>query len=1185
MTEAGVLAGKDFGLSPSANDSEGAPDVAVAEGASVQVTEQVAADGEDSDTGLTMTNLNLDGSDRDSDTKSMPPPEVTPPPVRGKDGKLIIPMSYLEWTLCLDALSEGRVRTDGRIKCTDGAVLWIDPSYLRLNRLNQSRFMLSCDREQFKSLLTEADLRAVQDLWWEDWVSLIIGITDCTILRDAVYKAGYLTVFPGKDVDSVTCASILAQADGGLPKPDEGVEKFSESLNVTLETPQGAGSSVASGGATPEDHSLDPDVSLATPLDSALPVGEEDMDVTPAIQKPAHVETKNGELMDNPQFAAKVKANLGEQSLDEVTLEEERRENQEKLKRMEEAQEATLHQARLLEQERKDLSAEKRKRDKDIKKLRGAVEAAENPTSSESGNESDGRRGRSRRRGARKSDPKSKDEAGWETKQYKKDKKKRTDDAKLQRLADGLRDSTPVPKPSPKLSKTKVPVASPKTPVVVTVAVKDTPSPTPGDLNRDGATAGRPDYPEEIDDGSRAGDGDETDFDEVPEDDSQDHTVAGTTVEQEIWDNARAKFGSRVPSCAGDCKRGLDCYSVPGRVDKNGESDDEEWIRATRKEVSANKHYTSLLNCYRLPCFPYYSYPQRNKLQYAHQEWRRDNQVCPFMGCKQDNVTDLTPKRYSTPARFARHLVERHMHHRPEYECVAGTPGVTKVNAGCTGYYSVRRGDMVRHLVAVHKKSFVDARLKVMEVHDKLWKNWAVYAANEELRKALKPSGAPFCVVDPIGTGKLTACFRAAPGHKFELEDASFAKSRQWRRKRAGPSPSDDGRKQQRLSEESSRGRALPIVQYGGTSYSRVAAIDSRQPSPLDRRPEIPDPNTWKQYGNRSESTGWENTTEAYFPNDRPSVPPLQQSVSSYAHPDAFPHLGPHGPESQTVHVHRDPSGRGRTLARGSGGNGRGGRGDVRSTVAVTPGGLQQKKGDKARPCATETSHSSLDDAPHPDPVGGFPGFKSMEAAATAQSRVVDPSTWVKIDNPGETEIGTRLFEKFSKGLEHHTMEFARGTSRMAYSLFQEAHAAERDALEARGDAQLMAAVMGASQAAADSETMKLFYDDEINKLRRVNDTNTVKFLSATGVTMDKWDGGVETLRGLLTKHEKETATRMQDAPVYSRRPVQSPTQVTKPKPAHIDLTRKPAAPPKEKSVPTKKEAEGAEEEAMETVV
>ena len=253
----------------------------------------------------------------------------------------------------------------------------------------------------------------------------------------------------------------------------------------------------------------------------------------------------------------------------------------------------------------------------------------------------------------------------------------------------------------------------------------------------------------------------------------------------------------------------------------------------------------------------------------------------------------------------------------------------------------------------------------------------------------------------------------------------------------------------------------------------------------------------------------------------------------------------------------------------------------------MTPGGLQQRRGDRRRPAATETSSSSLYDAPAPtDQVGGFPGFVSLEAANAAGARVVDPVNWVKIDNPGETEIGTHLFEKFTKGLEHHTMEFARVTTRMAYSLFQEAHVAERDALEARGDVQLMEAVKGASKAESDAQTMKLFYTDEISKLRRINDCNTVKFMSATGVTMDKWDGNVDALRKLLLKHETETATRQLAAPVYSRRPALSqlkPNQTPKPPPVVIDLTVKPAATPKGTPAQIKKESEGAEEADMDT--
>ena len=146
-------------------------------------------------------------------------------------------------------------------------------------------------------------------------------------------------------------------------------------------------------------------------------------------------------------------------------------------------------------------------------------------------------------------------------------------------------------------------------------------------------------------------------------------------------------------------------------------------------------------------------------------------------------------------------------------------------------------------------------------------------------------------------------------------------------------------------------------------------------------------------------------------------------------------------------------------------------------------------------------------------------------------------------------------------------MEYARVTTRMAYSLFQEAHGAERDALEARGDAQLMEAVKGASKAEADAATMKLFYEDEIQRLRRVNDVNCVKFMSATGVTMDKWDGDADSLRKLLLAQEAKAAQRQRDAPVFARRPVgpkPDPTAIATPaaapakKPADTSLRVKP---------------------------
>ena len=1149
MTEAGLQAGVGLGLTSNVGDvPEKAPGGSTPGG----VTETVVLGGKDS--GLSLDALNLDAmshSDTDSDTRSMPPPKSMPPPRVGPDGEPIIPMSYAKWTLVLNRLSESRVRLDGQIKCLDGRVVWMMADLLLLNVYNQGQYIMAADRALMKDYVGEEPLREVPENWWDDWVSLAIGLSISPVVREAAFAAGFITDTPVDNLDSATCIDILDQ----------------DAIRKTAAASESVGHSepVGAGGVNPEASPEVPDV-VPTAAD-AKKDGEEEMDTEEVPVKPDAPEPITGKLLTNKEFASTVKANLGAQSLEDMADEEAARADREALKKLEDEKEAAEKESARLAQVKKDMAAEKKTRDKELKRLRDSMNPKELPEeSSESGGESGGRQSRSRKRAGRGGS------AGWESDKYKKEKKGR------KKKVPESKAGSPVAAPA-KASSVRLPGDSPLGPVkdFVLVVVPDN--------FRDGATAGRTSPKGEPPDESVAGDSDETTWDEVPADDSKDHIPANTKNEQERWDNARARFNVRTPACMADCKRSLSAYSCPGRVDKDGGSDDEEWMRETRKDVSANQHYVSLVNCFRLPCQPYYSYIQRSKLQFAHQEFKASNKECPFIGCKQDDVSNLEPKRFTTLARFSRHLVERHMHHRPEYECIKST--TTKVSAECDGYYSVRRGDLVRHLVALHKKSFKDAREKVTELHDKLWKLWAVYARDERLRGSLKPSQEPFCVVEPVGTGKLSASFRSSPGHKFVLEDIAWEKHKSWKRKRPTESPLGlEPRKQQRLSE-SVRGKALPLVHYGGPgegstqgaygghSYTRVASMGSRYSSPL----ETVGVNTWGGLGNRTEETGFENTTEAFYPHDRAtyqssaSVQSYDPLTVSYKYDlSKFPELSEPGRESQTLAPGRNPSGRGRAAIRAArGGVGittRGGRGDrSRDGTPGSPvhGGRRDGRGDRSRdrtpgspvhggrrdsrPAETVTSHSSLGDGPSPSEkaVLDFPGFVDLDAAQTAMGRMVDPQTWVKIENPGKTEIETRLFEKFSKDLEEHTLEFARATTRMAYGFYQEAHVAERDALEARGDEQLMEAMKCASKAESDSLAMKEFYVDEIAKLRRQNDSNNIKFVTATGVAMDKWDGGVDSLRKLLMKHEEEVAVRRLKATTYTRVP-----RVVNPAPAPV---------------------------------
>ena len=113
-----------------------------------------------------------------------------------------------------------------------------------------------------------------------------------------------------------------------------------------------------------------------------------------------------------------------------------------------------------------------------------------------------------------------------------------------------------------------------------------------------------------------------------------------------------------------------------------------------------------------------------------------------------------------------------------------------------------------------------------------------------------------------------------------------------------------------------------------------------------------------------------------------------------------------------------------------------------------------------------------------------------------------------------------------------------------------------------------------------------LFYNEEVAKYRALNDANQLKFIGATGVMMDKWDGGVDSLRKLLLAHETTTAARRLASKVFVRRPAgqkqNTPIQ-PKPKPVDISLKVKPDVIAKVTDALNPKEPEDAGEAEMDT--
>ena len=185
-----------------------------------------------------------------------------------------------------------------------------------------------------------------------------------------------------------------------------------------------------------------------------------------------------------------------------------------------------------------------------------------------------------------------------------------------------------------------------------------------------------------------------------------------------VWDNAKAEFAIRQPKCFAECRKGSKSWGVPGPIDKDGESDDEEWMRQERTDTSTNKFYSVWCNKLNEWKVPYYNYDQKWKLKWAIDAYHmKTKNTCPFDVCV---LAKEKAKAFISRARFLRHLVEVHLHHHPLYRCSTERGRECKK---CNGLKTVRRGALVRHLRALHGKSATEALDMVTELHETLMDN------------------------------------------------------------------------------------------------------------------------------------------------------------------------------------------------------------------------------------------------------------------------------------------------------------------------------------------------------------------------------------------------------------------------------------------------------------------------------
>ena len=193
-----------------------------------------------------------------------------------------------------------------------------------------------------------------------------------------------------------------------------------------------------------------------------------------------------------------------------------------------------------------------------------------------------------------------------------------------------------------------------------------------------------------------------------------DEDVPTSVSDKSIWDNARDHFSDRNPMCFSECRKGHSSYALPDPIDKDGQSDDEEWLREERSDESPNKFYAVWIHKLKNTLPKYYHHDQKWKLLWAVDNYNvKRRNVCPFEICVMDKEKQ---KVYVTKARFQRHIVEVHMHHHPIYRCTKAG----KRSQGCNGLTTTRRSVMVRHYRNDHQKSARDSLDVVMKTHHKM---------------------------------------------------------------------------------------------------------------------------------------------------------------------------------------------------------------------------------------------------------------------------------------------------------------------------------------------------------------------------------------------------------------------------------------------------------------------------------
>ena len=297
------------------------------------------------------------------------------------------------------------------------------------------------------------------------------------------------------------------------------------------------------------------------------------------------------------------------------------------------------------------------------------------------------------------------------------------------------------------------------------------------------------------------------------------------------YENALNGFVFGRPAFFKQCCRSENQMTCPPDRDFEDLSDDEEWFRIKVSDTSVNVIYSDLIGDLANMSPKYYSRDESTKIQYAAKSYHtQNNPKCPFAICSdpksETKHTDFGI-RWSTRNRFARHLVEVHMHHHPHYFCANNG----KSNRNCPeGYNTSRRGDMVRHLVGVaHKFSLEKARKCVVDLHYNLIGRYL--DREKAVFDGMRTTNSQHLNISLKEGGKLQACFQSSFWrHRMHMVAKHYDQVRHWRGDVVDPN-------HQRVSSKvirppsSAAGASSDVKCYPGLEVRDRATKENRAPA------------------------------------------------------------------------------------------------------------------------------------------------------------------------------------------------------------------------------------------------------------------------------------------------------------------------------------------------------------------